>query len=154
MPGNEYYLALQDRSSQYEGPHAELVQKTPDLFLLLQRMLVDRRVAGHYKAYIGQALSYITAPLDVLHDDFIGKATYLDDLCVAAAVLRVISRCLSGQLIDEHWHGSYELTEMIDRVVTDADQLIGQGRLQLILESVGVVLDAKEKYALDDLEWS
>lgn len=152
MPGNEYYLALQERSSGYDGPHAELVQKTPDYYLLLNRLLVDRRVPLHYKTFIGQVLAYMTAPIDVLHEDFIGKATYLDDVCTAAAILRVMSRCQGPQLIDEHWPGAYDLYEMVDRVVGDADQLIGTGRLRLILESVGVHMDQRERYALDALD--
>jgi uncharacterized membrane protein YkvA (DUF1232 family) len=152
VPGNEYYLALQERSTNYEGPHAELVQKTPDYYLLLHRMLADRRVPNRYKSFFGQVLAYMTAPIDVLHEDFIGKATYLDDVCAAAAVIRVMSRCLSPQLIDEHWHGGYDLYDVVDRVVRDADQLIGTGRLRLILESVGVIMDEREKYSLDDIE--
>jgi uncharacterized membrane protein YkvA (DUF1232 family) len=149
VPGNEYYLALQERSASYEGPHAELVHKTPDFFLLLNRLLVDRRVPNRYKAYFGQVLGFMTAPIDVLHEDFIGKATYLDDVCGAAAVLRVMARCSGPQLLDEHWHGGYDIYEVIDRVIRDADQLIGAGRLRLILESTGVVMDERERYSLD-----
>ncbi len=152
MPGNEYYLAMQERSANYDGPHADLVQRTPDFYLLLHRLLADRRVPYHYKNYFGQVLAYMCAPIDVLHEDFIGKATYLDDVCAAAAILRVMSRCQSPQLIDEHWHGGHDLYEIIDRVIRDADQLIGSGRLRLILESVGVVMDEREKYSLDDIE--
>jgi uncharacterized membrane protein YkvA (DUF1232 family) len=151
VPGNEYYLALQERSASYDGPHAELVEKTPDYFLLLHRLIADRRVPYRYKAFVGQVLAFVCAPIDVLHDDFIGKATYLDDVCAAAAVLRVMSRCDGPQLIDEHWHGDYDLHETNDRVIREADQLIGEGRLRLILESVGVEFDEREKYSLDDI---
>ncbi len=154
MPGNEYYLTLSERSAGYEGPHAELVTRTPDFYLLLHRLLADRRLTGKYKAYLAQVLSFMTAPIDVLHDDFIGKATYMDDLCAAGAVLRVISRCQGPQLINEHWHKDYDLHQTVDQIVRDADLLIGQGRLRLILESVGLYFDAREKYSLDESEWS
>lgn len=156
MPGNEYYLALEERSARYEGPHAELVRTAPDFYILLHRLLADRRVTRHYKDFFGKVLAFMTSPIDVLHEDFIGKATYLDDVCAAAAVLRVMSRCAGRQLIDEHWgdrgHRGFDLYEVVDRAVSESDQLIGAGRLRLILESVGIAMDAREKFALDDLE--
>jgi hypothetical protein len=72
VPGNEYYEALKRRAASYEGPHAELVRRTPDFFLLLHRLLSDRRISTKYKAVIAQSLAYLTAPLEVLDESWTG----------------------------------------------------------------------------------
>jgi hypothetical protein len=148
LPGNDTYESLERRAAEYTGPHADLVAKTPDFYLLLHRLLSDRRVSTRYKGLFAQSLAYMTAPLEVLDEAWTGKATVVDDICVAVAPLKLMTSCLSTRIIDDHWHGSYDVHETVDHLLTNADKLIGKGRLRLILESVGSFMSAKEKFIL------
>ena len=148
MPGNDTHESIKRGAAEYTGPHADLVAKTPDFYLLLHRLLSDRRVSTKYKALFAQSLAYMTAPVEVLDEAWTGKATVLDDICAAAAPLKLMTSCVSTGIIDDHWQGSYDVHATVDHLLENADKLIGKGRLRLILESVGSFMSAKEKFIL------
>jgi len=107
---------------------AEALLLAPDLFLLLARLTLDRRVPAEARALFGGALAYFLAPFDLFPEALVGGAGFLDDLLLAAAVL---SRALGGELeahVARHWNGSEDLRLALRGAAEGAGVLLG-GRL-------------------------
>ena len=81
-----------------------LVGLVPDLVVLFQRLLSDRRVSRRRKVVLAALIPYLAMPFDLV-PDFIPVAGYLDDAVIVAFVLRHVLRGSGPELIEEHWPG-------------------------------------------------
>jgi len=113
----------------------------PDVFILVARMTLDRRVPSETRALLGGALAYFLLPIDLVPEAFVGLGGFLDDLVISSAVLqRVFDREVEA-LAEEHWNGSTRLREVLTSVATNTDDVLsGRGleRVKKYLASRGL----------------
>ncbi len=76
----------------------------PDCAVLCGRLVRDPRVPRRRKALLLGLIGYLALPFDLV-PDFIPVAGQLDDVVVAAFVLRSLIRGGGEPLIREHWPG-------------------------------------------------
>ena len=138
MANDEFYRTLRDKVSGYTGAYADYVLLVPDLFLLITRLMLDPRIDAKHKVYMGAALAYVISPIDLLSERRFGPIGYLDDLVVVVAALNMLFNEVDRRIILEHWSGKEDLLGTIQKVLAQADQLIGKGRLEKILEAIGI----------------
>ena len=96
----------------------ELVTLVPNLALLFKGLLRDPRVSRRSKILVGFAAAWMASPIDLI-PEFIPVAGPLDDVIVAALVLRHLLRSAGTEVVREHWRG--------DPAVLD--RIIGAGRI-------------------------
>ena len=137
-------LETAERKSHKLGkPAVEALLLVPDVFVLLVRLALDRRVPGEARALIGGALAYFLLPFDLFPEAVVGGVGYLDDLVLATAVL---SQALGGELepyARRYWNGDQELRVVLHDISKAASTLLGRdlfGRLQRLLARRGVHL--------------
>jgi uncharacterized membrane protein YkvA (DUF1232 family) len=129
----DFYQALRARIARWlEGKgkgfrHAQLLLLAPDLFHLLTRLLLDRRIPVSEKAGLGAALAYFLSPIDLLPEAFLGPAGYVDDVALAAYALHRLINAGHGEVAKELWAGDGDLLEAIQQVLQVADQALGSG---------------------------
>ena len=129
----DFYQALRARIAQWlEGKgkgfrHAQLLLLAPDLFHLLTRLMLDRRIPVSEKAGLGAALAYFLSPIDLLPEAFLGPAGYVDDVALAAYALHRLINAGHGEVAKELWAGDGDLLEAIQQVLQVADQALGSG---------------------------
>lgn len=139
--------AVERHGGRYSEATAEALLLVPDIFLLLTRLSLDRRVPPRARALIAGTLAYFVLPMDLLPEALLGPVGYLDDLVLAAAVL---SQVFGGELESYarvHWSGKHELTKVLERITGSADALLGAGlygRLRKLLARHGIRLGDKE----------
>jgi uncharacterized membrane protein YkvA (DUF1232 family) len=138
MGAFDFYTRLRQAIAGYSGPNAEYILLAPDLVVLLGRLMMDKRVELRHKAYLGAALAYVIAPVDILPERLVGAPGYIDDVAVMVAVLNVLLNETDEQVLLDHWSGSADLLATVRRFLGQADQIIGVGRLQQILEALGI----------------
>ena len=138
MANEEFYRTLREKVSGYTGAYADYVLMLPDLFLLITRLMLDPRVDGKHKVYMGAAIAYVISPIDLISERRFGVIGYLDDLVVVVAALNVLFNEVDRQIILEHWSGKADLLATIQRVLVQADNLVGKGRLEKILAGIGI----------------
>ena len=138
MANDEFYRQLRDRVSSYSGPYAEYVLLLPDLFVLLSRLMLDSRIESRHKAMLGGALAYFVSPIDLLPERTFGPIGYIDDLAILVAALNRVLNEVDPQIVVGHWPGKADLLSTVRRSVEQADQMIGKGRLDSILEGLGM----------------
>lgn len=143
---DDFYQALRARIAawlQSKGKgfkHAQLLLLAPDLFHLLTRLVLDRRIPASEKASLGAALAYFLSPLDVLPEAILGPAGYVDDVALAAFVLSRLINAGHGAVAKELWAGDADLLDSIRRVLEVADEMVGSGlweRLKAHVRNLG-----------------
>lgn len=105
---------------------AQYILLAPDLFVLLARLLVDKRVPVSAKTIAGIAIAYFITPIDFIPEALTGALGLTDDVVLAVYALRKILVDVDETIVREHWNGKDDLLEVITRVVKSADELIGQ----------------------------
>lgn len=138
MASDDFYRQLRERVSSYSGPYAEYVLLLPDLFVLLSRLMLDARIDSRHKAMLGAALAYVVSPIDLLPERKLGPLGYVDDLAILVAALHRLLNEVDPQIVVSHWPGNADLLATVRRLVEQADQMIGKGRLDAILEGLGM----------------
>jgi uncharacterized membrane protein YkvA (DUF1232 family) len=138
MAAGEFYETLRGRVAGYTGEYADHVLLLPDLFLLITRLMLDGRVDLRHKAYMGAALAYVISPIDLISERRFGVLGYLDDLVVVVAALNALVNDIDPAIVAGHWSGKGDLLASMQKILAQADNLVGSGRLEKILASLGI----------------
>jgi len=129
----DFYQALRARiadwlASKGKGfKHAQLLLLAPDLFHLLTRLMLDRRIPVVEKAGLGAALAYFVSSIDLFSEAFLGSAGYVDDVALAAFALSRLINAGHGAVAKELWAGDGDLLDAIQQILDVADQALGSG---------------------------
>ncbi|HNV03542.1 MAG TPA: DUF1232 domain-containing protein [Vicinamibacterales bacterium] len=138
MAADDVYRTIREKVSGYTGAYADYVMLVPDLFLLVTRLMLDQRVEAKHKVYLGAAVAYVISPIDLLSERRFGPIGYLDDLVVIVAALNILLNESDQNVVLEHWVGKEDLLGTVRNIVAQADGLIGKGRLEKILQTIGI----------------
>jgi uncharacterized membrane protein YkvA (DUF1232 family) len=130
----DFYQALRARIADWlerkggkSFRHAQIVLLAPDLFHLLTRLMLDRRIPVAEKAGLGAALAYFISPIDLLPEAFLGPVGYVDDVALAALALSRLINAGHGAVAKELWAGDGDLLDAIQQILEVADQALGSG---------------------------
>jgi uncharacterized membrane protein YkvA (DUF1232 family) len=119
------------------GKTAEFLLLVPDVFILLWRLTTDRRVSGKDKVLVGSAIAYFILPFDLMPEALLGPIGYMDDLIFGVFVLNKILTDTDASILREHWSGTDDVLEMIQKVLNAANSLVGDkivGRIKKMLK--------------------
>jgi uncharacterized membrane protein YkvA (DUF1232 family) len=143
-PKDDIYRAMRSRIRAWLASkgkayrYADVLLLGPDLLHLLSKLALDSRVPLQQKAKIAGAIAYFASPIDLVPEGLTGPVGYLDDIALAAYVLRGFISAGHADIAREHWAGDQDLLEVIQRVLDIADAALGTavwGRLKRIAES-------------------
>jgi uncharacterized membrane protein YkvA (DUF1232 family) len=87
----------------------------PNLLMLFRGLLRDPRVPRSAKFWLGFAVIWIASPIDLI-PEFIPIAGPLDDVIVAALVLRHLLKRTDPGVVFEHWRGDPATLGLIVRL--------------------------------------
>ena len=135
--------AARNRSGKLGQGVVEALLLAPDLFILLLRLSIDRRVPIEKRRFLFGAVAYFLTPIDLLPEGIVGPAGYLEDVVLAAAVLRVSLRSEIEPLAEGYWSGPQKLRVVLGDISDVAYRLLGPGlylRVQRLLNRWGVRL--------------
>jgi len=133
MQKEDFYQKLRNRVREWaaqEGKDSKALKyilMAPDFFHLIWRLMFDPRVPIIEKAKLGSAIAYFVSSVDVVPEDLIGPAGYIDDVALAAYVLNSILNSVGPEVLEEHWAGDGDVLKNIQEILKVADELIGSG---------------------------
>lgn len=139
----DFYLRLRTQIDSWlreKGPgnaHAGIVLFAPDLFHLLLKLSLDPRIPRAQKLKLGAAIAYFVSPVDLVPEALLGPAGYVDDIALAAYVLNGLVNAGHGEIAREHWAGSEDLLDVLQRVLAVADRMLGSGMWRRVKAVVG-----------------
>jgi uncharacterized membrane protein YkvA (DUF1232 family) len=125
------------RKGSAAGKTAEFLLLVPDVFILLWRLASDGRVEGKNKVLVGSAIAYYIFPFDIMPEALLGPIGYLDDLVFGVYVLNKVLKDTDPSILREHWSGSTDVLDSIQRVLNAADSLVGSdflGRIKKMMK--------------------
>ena len=108
---------MTDLSARASSPAVDkAISALPNLVKLGYRLVRDPRVPVKHKAFLGGALAYLVAPVDLIPDfiPFIGRA---DDLLMRAFALNAMFEAAGEAIVHEHWDGTGDVLEIVAGVV-------------------------------------
>ncbi|TKI54473.1 DUF1232 domain-containing protein [Brevibacillus antibioticus] len=105
---------------------AKFILLAPDLFVLLARLMLDKRVGVQSKALAGVAVAYFITPIDFIPEALVGGFGLVDDVILAVYALRKILVDIDESIVREHWNGEEDLLVVITKVIRSADDLVGK----------------------------
>lgn len=114
-----------EKKGSLAGSTGEYLLLAPDVFVLLWRLVNDKRVNAKDKVMLGSGLAYYLFPLDIMPEAFLGPVGYLDDLVFAVYLLNRMLTDTDVAILREHWSGRDDVLETIRRVLAAADNLVG-----------------------------
>jgi uncharacterized membrane protein YkvA (DUF1232 family) len=95
----------------------QLATLLPNLVRLFHALVRDSRVPRSSKVLLGLAIAWFVWPIDLV-PEFIPVVGPLDDVVVAALVLRHVLRKAGPDVIAEHWSGDHATLGILLRVAS------------------------------------
>ena len=95
------------------GPALRLI---PDLLRLVRSLIADPSTPRSSKLALGGLLLYLVSPIDLI-PDFIPGLGSIDDIAVAAVILRWAGRRVGVNELRAHWTGSDAGFELLRRLL-------------------------------------
>lgn len=121
-----------DNQSGLVGKLGKYVLFAPDLFHLLTKMMLDRRIDAKSKGMVGAGILYFFAPLDFLPEILVGPGGFADDVVVAVFIVNTLLNKFPAEIIEEHWAGDEELLSVIRGISDTGNKFVSKlpaGRL-------------------------
>jgi len=106
---------------------AEYILLASDFFHLLCKLAIDKDVLVSDKAKLAGAIAYFVSPVDIIPEALVGPYGYVDDVALAAHVLNSIINNTDPEVVRKHWAGEGDVLEVIQSVLSVADQMVGAG---------------------------
>jgi len=140
----DFYQSLRTTISEFLNTEkaknyqwTEYLLLAPDLFHLLVKLSLDRRVGVKEKAILGVAIAYFISPVDLIPELFLGPIGLIDDLAIAAFALNKIIGNTEPTIVQEHWAGKDDILLKIKEIIQKADDMLGSGLVRKIKKMVG-----------------
>ena len=135
----DYYRSLRKKIKTWieskegkENQWSEYILWAPDLFHLLVKLSFDKDVPSMQKTKLAAAIAYFISPIDVIPEMIFGPAGYVDDIALAAYVLNSVINHTDPAIVQKHWAGDADVLQVIKKILTAADQMVGQGLWQKV----------------------
>ena len=93
----------------------ELAAAIPNLLVLFRGLLRDPRVPRGSKIWLVVAVIWIASPIDLV-PEFIPILGPLDDVIIAALILRRVARVAGKAVLADHWRGDPDTLEKLFRL--------------------------------------
>jgi uncharacterized membrane protein YkvA (DUF1232 family) len=128
-----YYRRLRRRITDWLGTRegrayrfADRLLVLPDLFHLMVRLGLDRRVPADLRAQAGAVLAYVVLPLDLFPEAVIGPLGLTDDLLLIALMTHKLLTKVPTDVVLSHWAGRTDLLQTIRELLDMADEIVGK----------------------------
>jgi uncharacterized membrane protein YkvA (DUF1232 family) len=129
---SDFYTSLRNRIESWlttdEGRGSQWTDyllAAPDLLHLLAKLSMDPDVPVKEKAKVGAVLAYFVSPIDIVPEALGGPPGLLEDIALAAFVLKGIVSNTNPEVVQRHWAGDRNVLELIQNVVERADAMLG-----------------------------
>ncbi len=135
---------LERRGGKIGHRAASALLLVPDVFMLVARLALDKKVPKSTRAVLASTLAYFVLPFDLMAEGVIGPVGYLDDLVLA---LMALSQAFGKELepyAEKYWSGSQPLRVVLGDVLVSANSLLGSNvydRLRGVLAEKGIEVE-------------
>ncbi len=105
--------------------YANLLMWAPDLFHLLIKLSLDKRVAVDDKILLGAVIVYFVSPIDLMPEGLLGPVGYVDDIALAAWAIDRIIQNAGARVVRDHWAGESDVLAVIKKIAHVSHEMLG-----------------------------
>jgi uncharacterized membrane protein YkvA (DUF1232 family) len=117
-------------------PWSALLARTPELFALAMRLVLDDHVPRDERERLLAALLYVAAPADLLPEKVLGAEGYRDDLLVLALSLARSAAHVPPEVLAAHWAGPGDLRAAVGEIISRGEVIAGPALWPAVMEWV------------------
>ena len=107
----------------------EYVLLLPDMFVLVTRLMKDRRVPAKSKTILTLVLSYLVLPLDII-PDFVPGLGALDDFVIVVYALNRVLISTPPEVVARHWSGKEDILKTVQDALAAIDEVMSKSVLK------------------------
>ena len=123
--------AVESKTGEKGETFTNYLLALPDFFMLLCRLMMDRRVTAGQKAFIAGVIGYVVFPLDII-PDFIPIIGFADDLVLVVYGLNFILNELDKEIVMDHWSGKTDLLQLLSSISAAAENYLDRNVIKKI----------------------
>lgn len=135
--GKRFYDKLRKKVSKYCGKYSDIVLIAPDFFILLLRLIKDKRIPAKYIGYLAGAIAYFMTPFDLIPEILLGPIGYTDDIIIAVIVLDKIINKVGEDVVVENWSGRGNILALIQNILTIFNFFISNN-IKMLKKKIGL----------------
>lgn len=120
-----------EKTGKLGGKLGEYLFLLPDFFILLGRLMIDKRVPTKQKLYVGGIVAYVMLPIDII-PDFIPVIGYLDDLLLVVMGLNMVLNEIDSDILADNWSGEGNVLHQMQKIVAAGDSFLDKRVIQKI----------------------
>ncbi|MDD4223867.1 MAG: DUF1232 domain-containing protein [Candidatus Cloacimonetes bacterium] len=121
----------QEKTGKTGNKVAEYLFALPDFFVLLTRVVLDKRVPTKRKLMLGGVIAYVMLPLDII-PDFIPILGSVDDLVLVVMGLNMLLNETDPKVLEDNWSGDGDVLELMQKISATAEKFMDRNVLQRI----------------------
>ena len=125
-----------EKGGKIGGKVGEYLFLLPDFFILLTRLMVDKRVSVKRKLMIGGIVAYVMLPFDII-PDFIPLIGHVDDLVLVVLCLNMVLNDTEEHILADNWSGEGDLLQQLQKVTAAAEKFLDKNLMQRIKKWLG-----------------
>ena len=125
-----------EKGGKIGGKVGEYLFLLPDFFILLTRLMVDKRVSVKRKLMIGGIVAYVMLPFDII-PDFIPFIGHVDDLVLVVLGLNMVLNDTEEHILADNWSGEGDLLQQLQKVTAAAEKFLDKNLMQRIKKWLG-----------------
>lgn len=103
----------------------------PDLFILICRVTIDKRVPLKHKLKLGGIIAYVMMPIDII-PDFIPVIGYVDDLVLVVMGLNLLLNETDKKVLEDNWSGEGDVLDLLQRISAVAERFLDRNIMRRI----------------------
>jgi uncharacterized membrane protein YkvA (DUF1232 family) len=126
------------KTGKMGGKLSEYLFLLPDFFIMLTRLMLDKRVPGKRKLMGGGSVAYMMLPFDII-PDFIPIIGHVDDLVLVVMGLNMVLNDTDPKVLSDNWSGEGEVLQQIQKITGVAEGFLDKNVLSKIKKWLGKI---------------
>lgn len=133
----DYYDVLSYNLESYKGEYAPFIDHGPELFRLLNELLIKREVSSEFRLKISAAIAYYVVPMDVIPEQVYGPYGYIDDIFITSYMIKLLADKYGYPFLEKSWKGNGELKSVVDECYEKSSEILEEKTVD-VLDFVGL----------------
>lgn len=133
----DYYDVLSWNLESYQGEYAPFIDHGPELFRLLNELLIKSDFSSEYRLKISAAIAYYVVPMDVIPEQVYGPYGYIDDIYITSYVIKVLADKYGYPYLEKYWTSNGKLESVVEECYEKSSEILEE-KTKEVLDFVGL----------------
>ena len=131
----DFYDTLTENLENYKGEYESFINYGPNLFKLLCDLL-NAEIDSSLRLPICGAIAYYVTPDDIISEQVYGPYGYIDDICLASYVLKLVADEHGYDFLQEN--ASFEVESIVNECESKSLEILNKDEVESIIAYIGL----------------